>query len=535
MILLWKMMMIITVFGGSAMKKIIIAVAALALCACAKEEIAKDANLIELSFELSVDESTKTSLNGNDVVWNAGDEIAIFAGTEKVVASIPAAGASATLTVLVPEVETYYAVYPASEANTFDPASATFHLNIPAVQKATAGSFADKANLSVAKTSREDLHLTFRNVLTAVKFQVSADVRQVAFYGNTVESLAGTAVVDYSGESVAVSAEDGAASKFVIVKGPFQAGSSYYATLLANEFTNGITVHVAKGNGVIGVLASNSLTLQRSHSLNLGDLCTLVESRNGWQDLSAVGSYKVKEANMWLNKDYADSLYARQALSLEPGLRRLMTNDESVVLLDINVPTKQNFRLVVNRMIPEVRYYDEANDLKPFNISFYSNGDEAAGTLVQTGNITKLFGYGDGGWNGFNCGIDNVSAVDPQIIVKKNEWGYGRRINFPLFRASEFTNLGYSLNVSNCYTFGPLNDDWVNHSHQFSEGKAVPVLCGDWFPCQGGAAGDKLGGPRGTYFYCVTDMDTFTKQNFIGLVVDIRHMRILMLPTQIKY
>ncbi len=522
--------------GGSAMKKIMITIAALALCACAKVESDNHVNYVDITFEASF-ESTKTALDGNDVVWCAGDRIAIFAGSEKVVATIPEDGASVSFSVSVPEADTYYAVYPADEANTFDALNEQMHLNVPFVQKAVAGSFADKANLSVAKTTSDELRFSFKNVLSAVKFQVASDVNQVAFYGNTIESLAGSALVSFSPEGDPfVSSEDGAASKFVIVKGPFQAGVNYYATMLSNEYVNGITVHVAKGNGVLGVLASNSVTVQRSHALNLGNLCSAVQAKGGWQDLSAIGSYKVKEANMWLNRDYADSLYARASLSLEAGLRRLMTNDESVVLLDINVPMKQNFRIVVNRMIPEVRYYDEANDLKPFNISFYSNGDEAAGTLVQTGNITKLFGYGDGGWSGFNCGIDNVSAVDPQIIVKKNEWGYGKRINFPLFRAGEFTNLGYSsLNVSNCYTFGPLNDDWVNHSHQFSEGKAVPVLCGDWFPCQGGAAGDKLGGPRGTYFYCVTDMDTFTKQNFIGLVVDIRHMRILMLPTQIKY
>lgn len=521
--------------GGSAMKKIMITIAALALCACAKVESDNHVNYVDITFEASF-ESTKTALDGNDVVWCAGDRIAIFAGSEKVVATIPEDGASVSFSVSVPEADTYYAVYPADEANTFDALNEQMHLNVPFVQKAVAGSFADKANLSVAKTTSDELRFSFKNVLSAVKFQVASDVNQVAFYGNTIESLAGSALVSFSPEGDPfVSSEDGAASKFVIVKGPFQAGVNYYATMLSNEYVNGITVHVAKGNGVLGVLASNSVTVQRSHALNLGNLCSAVQAKGGWQDLSAIGSYKVKEANMWLNRDYADSLYARASLSLEAGLRRLMTNDESVVLLDINVPMKQNFRIVVNRMIPEVRYYDEANDLKPFNISFYSNGDEATGTLVQTGNITKLFGYGDGGWSGFNCGIDNVSAVDPQIIVKKNEWGYGKRINFPLFRASEFTNLGYSLNVSNCYTFGPLNDDWVNHSHQFSEGKAVPVLCGDWFPCQGGAAGDKLGGPRGTYFYCVTDMDTFTKQNFIGLVVDIRHMRILMLPTQIKY
>jgi len=518
------------------MKKIYFAIAALAICACAKVESDNQIKYIDLTFEASM-EATKSALEGNNVVWCAGDQIAIFAGSEKVVATIPEGGTTATFAVSVPEAETYYAVYPASEANTFDAANELFHVNVPAVQKATAGSFADKANLSAAKTSIEERSFTFRNLLSAYKFQVSEDVNQVAFYGNTVESLAGTAQVSFDPDGNAyVSAEDGAASKFVIVKGPFQAGQNYYATLLANEYANGMTVHVAKGNGVIGVLTSNAVTTQKSHALNLGNLCTTVEAKNGWQNLSEVGSYKVKEANMWLNKDYADSLYARKALSLETGLRRLMTNDESVVLLEINVPQTQNFRIVVNRMIPEVRYYDAANDLKPFNISFYSNGDTTNGTLVNTGDITKLFGYGDGGWSGFNCGVDNVSAVDPQIIVKKNQYGYGKRINFPLFRASEFTNLGYSgLNASNCYTFGPLNDDWVNHSHQFSEGKAVPVRCGEWIPCQGGAGGDKLGGPRGTYFYCVTDMESYTKQNFIGLVVDMRHTRILMLTTQISY
>lgn len=517
------------------MRKIFIAVAALAICACTKEGADKQLNYVTLSFDAAF-ETTKTALDGNNVVWCEGDQIAIFAGTEKVVATLPASGASVNFSVEVPQAETYYAVYPASEANTFDPAAETFHLNVPVVQKATAGSFADKANLSVAKTDAESLHFSFKNVLSAVKFQVAADVNQVAFYGNTVENLAGTVRValDYSTGEPYVSAEEGGASKFVIVKGPFEAGKTYYATMVANQYENGITVHVAKGNGVLGVLTSNAVSIQRSHSLNLGNLCDAVTSSKGFSDLSAMNSYKVKEANMWLNKDYADSLYARAALSLETGLRRLMTNDDAVVLLGINVPETQKFRIVVNKDIPEVRIYDEANDLKPLNIEFYSNGDPENGTLVKTGDITKLFGYGDGGWDGFNCGIDNVSAVDPQILVKKNQWGYGKRINFPLFRAAEFTNLGYSnLKVSNCYTFGPLNEDWKN-AHQFSEGKAVPVLCGEWFACQGGAAGDTLGGPRGTYFYCVTDMESYTKQSFIGLVIDMRHMRILMKKEQIK-
>ncbi len=87
------------------MKKIMITIAALALCACAKVESDNHVNYVDITFEASF-ESTKTALDGNDVVWCAGDRIAIFAGSEKVVATIPEDGASVSFSVSVPEADT---------------------------------------------------------------------------------------------------------------------------------------------------------------------------------------------------------------------------------------------------------------------------------------------------------------------------------------------------------------------------------------------------------------------------------------------
>lgn len=214
------------------------AIAALSV-SCVKETDAEHVNgLCEKTFTGYADVlRTKTSLDsGYNVVWTEKDAVSVFAdgGSKKfTVTNVRENGLVATLEGLVPYAESYCALYPYSESSRMSGDVVTAVL--PTVQEAVAGTFAQKANISVAKTASDNLY--FRNAGAIVSFSVEAEgVTSV-----TLSSLAGDVRmsgemnIDVSGELPVMSAAE-ASVPYVRLEGTFEPGQKYYFVVAPGEY-----------------------------------------------------------------------------------------------------------------------------------------------------------------------------------------------------------------------------------------------------------------------------------------------------------
>ena len=161
---------------------------------------------------------TKTALQGNSVIWNTGDQIAIFQGVsaaDKYQIKEDSVGSSyGTFEIIAKgdettasELQTNIAIYPyksdlSCTPVTAEDGSATAYqiggITIPSTQTYAANSFADDAFLMTAITnSTEDHILRFKNICGILKLQLkgTAKVKSIELKGNDNEPLSGEAIV----------------------------------------------------------------------------------------------------------------------------------------------------------------------------------------------------------------------------------------------------------------------------------------------------------------------------------------------------
>lgn len=184
------------------------------LISCQQEEISQDVTAMRSESEFygsmeSFSQDTRTSVSsGNKIIWNEGDEIAIFEGC-----------GIGRRYLLADDMESFYpfdekeyvdesdfdaniAVYPYSESISCSEKNGCFLLDnivLSAEQNYVSDSFDDDVFPMVAVTSdRDDRHLSFRNVCGGLKLKIkgNAVITSIILKGNDYESLAGTISVD---------------------------------------------------------------------------------------------------------------------------------------------------------------------------------------------------------------------------------------------------------------------------------------------------------------------------------------------------
>lgn len=207
---------------------------------------------------------TKSALQANEssIWWSRNDDICIYFGQSSgnhFVATndedeFSYAQFSGTLTAFtgqtVPGVPNYFwAVYPYDSANGFDGDS--LRVTLPAHQTATAGSFANKTNISIAKSLGLDLF--FYNTCSWFRFSVvKPGIVSVVFRGNSDEYIAGSfdITMEEDGKPSNPKVIDG--EKEIVLNAPegesLTVGQMYYITLLPGAFENGFTVTFYTGN-----------------------------------------------------------------------------------------------------------------------------------------------------------------------------------------------------------------------------------------------------------------------------------------------
>jgi len=195
------------------------AVAAIVFASCAdkmgneinapeSDATVQDGNLVQMTFSASMAEDidSKTTYSGRKVYWEASDAITVFSVGENNVTKTSFSepelfdnGVVARFSGLADaSSETYYAVYPHSEANTYD--NGTFSVVFPHTHVAVASGFPSGSNVSVA-VSEKDAEATGQNL------QFKNVGALLAFSFNTAEDAARTKSVTFKARKSADDAE----------------------------------------------------------------------------------------------------------------------------------------------------------------------------------------------------------------------------------------------------------------------------------------------------------------------------------------
>lgn len=254
---------------------LLFAVAAMAAVSC-ENEIAFIEENPQVEFEPKVitaksDDGivTKTSLSGVNVLWSDTDQIKGYDGGEvhtSTATAISRGGAVATFTfgsVSVSD-DLRYLGYPAANISDID--DDYLYITIPSVQTATAGSFADGANVAVADGLVDDEEVQFKNVGGLLSFIINNDnITSVKLAAN--EDMTGTGIAESDGTSVI---DEGV--KSVTVSGTIANGSEYYAVVYPGTYT-GLTITVTRSDGKVAKYTNpNSLNVDRNDNISIAEL-----------------------------------------------------------------------------------------------------------------------------------------------------------------------------------------------------------------------------------------------------------------------
>lgn len=203
------------------MKKLIFSLAAVAaLVSCSQKTVETPSLFREVSIEANSTQ-TKTQLNGNAVVWEANDAVAIRftkdAAHHVETFTTTQTGATVDFKGTLPNTvsvaggydEIGYAVYPAAAmAN-----NGTVSASLPSAVTVNAnGSFDSGKNLSSAKVSLEDLDetgsttATFQNAFSIIRFTLDAGVETLEITAD--KPLVGTAAMAFDGDGRLVKSGD---------------------------------------------------------------------------------------------------------------------------------------------------------------------------------------------------------------------------------------------------------------------------------------------------------------------------------------
>ena len=222
---------------------------------------------------------TKTTMDGNTVVWNSGDQIAIFQGlstADKYQVKENGIGrTSATFEIIAKgngsnatDLPANVAIYPYESRLICRPVTTengtvtSYQIDgvtIPPTQTYTTGSFADESFPMAAITTAPDDHtLNFKNLCGVLKLQLkgTAKVKSIELKGNDNEPLSGEATVTiYPGEATPIVAMSSDASQTVIldcgegVQLSEEAATDFLITIPPTGFNKGFSVIITDTDG----------------------------------------------------------------------------------------------------------------------------------------------------------------------------------------------------------------------------------------------------------------------------------------------
>ena len=255
-----------------------LAIAAVAAFSCAEEiertaepEKVFEPKVISAFTDDDVTPDTKTSLSGVNILWADTDNIKGYDLTKvhtSTSTAVSEGGKKADFTFATVSVEDdlYYIAYPAENVSNID--DDYVYATIPSVQTATAGSFANGANVAIANGLTANP--IFKNVGGLLSIIINNDdVTSVKLSAN--EELTGSSIISTgSGDFAEAVIDEGV--KSVTLSGTIANGTEYYAVVYPGTYT-GLKIEVTNTSGQIATYTNpNSLTVARNANLHIATL-----------------------------------------------------------------------------------------------------------------------------------------------------------------------------------------------------------------------------------------------------------------------
>lgn len=260
-----------------------LAVVAMAAFSCAKEVEQKEEDIVtqpEKAFipkvisaltDDDVAPDTKTSLSGVNILWASTDNIKGYNGTDVYTSTSTAisdGGKKADFTFATVSVEDdlLSIAYPAENVSDID--DDYVYATIPSVQTATAGSFANGANVAIADGLTPNP--VFKNVGGLLSIIINNDdITSVKLSAN--EELTGSSMISTGTLEFAEAIIDEGV-KSVTLTGSIANGTEYYAVVYPGTYT-GLKIEVTNTSGQVATYSNpNSLTVGRNANLFIAEL-----------------------------------------------------------------------------------------------------------------------------------------------------------------------------------------------------------------------------------------------------------------------
>ena len=260
-----------------------LAIAAMVAFSCSKEVEQKEEKtlnepekvfvpkVISAFTDDDVTPDTKTSLSGVNILWASTDNIKGYDGKDvhtSTSTAVSNGGKKADFTFATVSVENdlYTIAYPAENVTDID--EDYVYATIPSIQIATAGSFANGANVAVADGLTPNP--VFKNVGGLLSIIINNDdITSVKLSAN--EELTGSSIISIgSGDFADAVIDEGVES--VTLSGTIDNGSEYYAVVYPGTYT-GLKIEVTNASGQVATFTNSTpLTVERNANLHIATL-----------------------------------------------------------------------------------------------------------------------------------------------------------------------------------------------------------------------------------------------------------------------
>ena len=287
---------------------------------------------------------TKTALNGNSVVWNEGDQLAVFQGASvldtyqvkdeyigknngvfRIIAKGQAGSTNGSFAANV-------AFYPfesdltctaVTDNNGVTTAYQISNITLPATQTYVANTFPDDAFLMAAVTSNTADHtLNFKNLCGALKLQLkgTAKVKSIELRGNDNEPLAGEATVTIypDGKNPTIALASDASTTLILDCGDGiqlneTTATNFLFAIPPTAFEKGFTVTVTTTEDKIGILqTSKPNSVMRSYVHSMPEQGIQIESfYQPYIELGALSKLGVWASNFYGKQYYRTPRYLK--------------------------------------------------------------------------------------------------------------------------------------------------------------------------------------------------------------------------------
>ena len=248
------------------------------------------------SFEAQVDGAeTKTIIDGMNSYWDGTEKIWVLNGLENgdwkklykaTVQKVQKATFNEDNATVDLSGDDFLAIYPADPANSAkwlgDKQNKATGLWLGNEQKLTEGSYDPATHIAIAYTTKDNLNLDFKNVVSLVKFTINSDnVQEVCFFGNNNENITGNFEVLYNDGDPKATSAGNTKHSHVKISGTFKKSKTYYMAVLPTNFTKGFSVEIVVDGVKHTLKNSSSYTLSRNQIIDLGELTWKIPSYTG--------------------------------------------------------------------------------------------------------------------------------------------------------------------------------------------------------------------------------------------------------------